>query len=188
MRTADTAPHLRTAAGTLALGAAAGTLALAAALVLAGCSTPPPAPGTAPSAEATPSGSATATATGTAPLTALAGAWEMTRLEVGTAGDLAPVPYSGQVVFTDAGTMSVQARNPDAAAPDGLYTVGGYEAFHGTVAPVDDDSLTVEVDSALAPALVGRTLARDFAVTGDTLVLTPTDPSEGFRATYQRQG
>ncbi|PPF52859.1 hypothetical protein C5B94_11280 [Clavibacter michiganensis] len=157
-------------------------------MVLAGCSTPPPAPGTAPSAEATPSGSATATATGTAPLSALAGAWEMTRLEVGTAGDLAPVPYSGQVVFTDAGTMSVQARNPDAAAPDGPYTVGGYEAFHGTVAPVDDDSLTVEVDSALAPTLVGQTLARDFAVTGDTLVLTPTDPSEGFRATYQRQG
>jgi len=177
MRTADTAPHLRTAAG---------TLALAAALVLAGCSTPPPAPGTAPSAEATPSGSASAT--GTAPLSALTGAWEMTRLEVGTAGDLDPVPYSGQVVFTDAGTMSVQARNPDAAAPDGPYTVGGYEAFHGTVAPVDDDSLTVEVDSALAPTLVGQTLARDFAVTGDTLVLTPTDPSEGFRATYQRQG
>ena len=181
MRTADTAPHRRYAPP---LRTAAASLALGAALALAGCSTPPQAPGTAPSAEATPSGSAP----GTAPLSALAGAWEMTRLEVGTAGDLSPVPYSGQVVFTDAGTMSVQARNPDAAAPDGPYTVGGYEAFSGTVTPVDDDSLTVEVDSALAPTLVGQTLARDFAVTGDTLVLTPTDPSEGFRATYQRQG
>lgn len=176
---------------TITLRTVTAALALAAAAALAGCSTPPPAPGAGASASAAPTASAPEEATGTGTATipsALTGAWEMTRLEVGTAGDLAAVPYSGQVVFTDAGTMSVQARNPDASAPDGPYTVGGYEAFFGTVAPVDDDSLTVTVDSALAPALVGRTLARDFAVTGDTLVLTPTDPSEGFRATYERRG
>ncbi|WP_396599697.1 hypothetical protein [Frigoribacterium sp. R86507] len=121
------------------------------------------------------------------PTSRLTGEWEMTSLEVGTDGDLSAVPYSGQVVFTAAGTMAVQAANPDTAAPDGPYTVDGYEAFYGEVTPVDDDSFTVEVESALARDLVGQSLARDFEVTGDTLVLTPTDPTEGFRATYARQ-
>lgn len=130
----------------------------------------------------------TTTSSATAPTSSLVGEWEMTSLEVGTEGDLSVVPYGGQVIFTDAGTMAVQAANPDTAAPDGPYTVDGYEAFYGEVTPVDDDSFTVEVESALARDLVGQSLARDFEVTGDTLVLTPTDPSEGFRATYERQG
>lgn len=130
----------------------------------------------------------TAMSSATAPTSSLIGEWEMTSLEVGTQGDLSAVPYGGQVIFTDAGTMAVQAANPDTAAPDGSYTVDGYEAFYGEVTPIDDDSFTVEVESALARDLVGQSLARDFEVTGDTLVLTPTDPSEGFRATYERQG
>src|SRR5215210_6448320 len=63
----------------------------------------------------------------------LVGAWRMTSLEVGTEGDLQPVPYSGQIVFTKAGTMSVQAMNPDADAPDTPYTLNRYEAFYGSV-------------------------------------------------------
>src|SRR5438128_1372719 len=64
----------------------------------------------------------------------LIGAWRMTSLEVGTEGNLRPVPYSGQVVFTKAGTMSVQAMNPDPNAADTPYTLNRYEAFYGTVA------------------------------------------------------
>ena len=58
------------------------------------------------------------------------GAWRMTSLEVGTEGNLQPVPYSGQVIFSEAGTLSVQAMNPDADAPDMPYTTNGYEAYY----------------------------------------------------------
>ena len=43
----------------------------------------------------------------------LVGGWRMTSLEVGAEGNLQPVPYSGQIVFTGSCTMSVQAMNPD---------------------------------------------------------------------------
>ncbi|TDO51712.1 lipocalin-like protein [Kribbella sp. VKM Ac-2527] len=121
---------------------------------------------------------------GTGPLI---GAWQMTSLEVGTEGNLQPVPYSGQVVFTKSGTMSVQARNLNPDAPDTPYTLNGYEAFYGHV-DVDRAAGTfvVTVDSSLVPALVGQRLTRVFEVKGDTLVLTPPDPSEGWRATYKR--
>lgn len=43
-------------------------------------------------------------------LSLLSGTWRMTSLESGTeAGNPQEVPYSGQIVFTDAGTISVQA-------------------------------------------------------------------------------
>ncbi len=120
-------------------------------------------------------------------LARLAGAWRMTELRVGTPGHLKPIPYSGQVVFTRAGTMSVQASNPDPDAPDTAYTVNGYEAFYGSV-QVDSRTRTLDVtvESALAKALVGQHLSRRFAVTGNTLILTPSDPTEGFRVTYER--
>lgn len=137
--------------------------------------------------QATDESPTTSPGTSTSSSDPLVGEWQMTSVEVGTADDLQPVPYSGQVIFTDAGTMSVQAANPDTAAPDGPYTVGGYEAFYGNVTNVDENSFTVAVVSAVVRDLEGQSLARDFEVVGDTLVLTPTDPSEGFRATYERQ-
>lgn len=117
----------------------------------------------------------------------LIGAWRMTSLEVGTEGNLQPVPYSGQIVFTTAGTMSVQAMNPDPNAPDTPYTLNGYEAFYGTV-DVDRPAGTFEVtvESSLVRALIGQKLTRVFEVKGDTLVLTPPDPAEGWRVTYKR--
>ena len=116
----------------------------------------------------------------------LTGEWRMTSLEVGTEGDLAPVPYSGQVVFTD-DTMSVQAMNPDTSAPDTPLTVQGYEAYYGDLTTdADAGTLTVTVESAAARDLIGQTFDRNFEVDGDTLVLTPADPSEGFRVTYER--
>jgi hypothetical protein len=111
----------------------------------------------------------------------------MTSLEAGAEGDLRPVPYSGQIVFTGSGTMSVQAMNPDTSAPDTPYTVNGYEAFYGSVR-VDKRARTfaVTVESSAVRDLIGQTLTRNFRVSGNTLVLTPVDPAEGWRVTYRR--
>ena len=87
---------------------------------------------------------------------ALVGRWRMTLLEVGTEGNLQPVPYSGQIIFTKSGTMSVQAMNPDPSAPDTPYTRNGYEAFYGTFT-VDKaaSTFTVTVESSLVRDLIG---------------------------------
>lgn len=119
----------------------------------------------------------------------LVGAWRMTSLEVDSgAGDLQEVPYEGQIVFTEAGTMSVQAMNPDPNAEPTPYTVSGYEAFYGPVS-IDDASGTfvVTVESSLVRSLIGQELQRVFEVSGDTMILRPADPREGFRVTYLRQ-
>ncbi|WP_327725632.1 lipocalin-like domain-containing protein [Streptomyces europaeiscabiei] len=117
----------------------------------------------------------------------LVGVWRMTSLEVGTEGNLQPVPYSGQIVFTKTDTMSVQAMNPDANVPDTPYTKNGYEAFYGTFA-INKAARTfgVTVESSLARDLIGQRLTRAFRVSGRTLVLTPPNPAEGWRATYKR--
>jgi hypothetical protein len=118
----------------------------------------------------------------------LVGAWRMTSLEVSNgAGVLQRVPYSGQIVFTGAGTMSVQAMNPDVSAGPTPYTVNGYEAFYGPVA-IDDvnGTFVVTVESSLVRDLIGQKLERRFEVSGDTMILTPADPREGFRVTYER--
>lgn len=111
----------------------------------------------------------------------------MTTLEFETDGEFAVVPFGGQIIFTDAGTVAVQAQNPDRTAPDTAYTVQGYEAFYGD-ATIDEDgaSFSVEIESAAARDLIGQTLVRNFEVTDDTLVLTPVDASEGWRVTYER--
>lgn len=115
------------------------------------------------------------------------GEWTMTMLEFQTDGEFGEVPFSGQIIFTDAGTVSVQAQNPDTSAADTAYTVQGYEAFYGD-AEIDADAGTfsVDVESAAARDLIGQTLTRNYEVTGNTLVLTPTDPAEGWRVTYDR--
>lgn len=115
------------------------------------------------------------------------GEWQMTSLEVTTDGTMQEVPYSGQIIFTDAGTVSVQAMNPDTTAPDTPYTLGGYEAFYGST-DIDeaDGTFTIDVESAIARDLIGQELSRNYEVTDDTLVLTPTDAAEGWRVTYER--
>ena len=117
----------------------------------------------------------------------LVGAWRMTSLEAGTEGNLQPVPYSGQVIFTESCTLSVQAMNPDANAPATPYTMNGYEAYYGPVT-IDDaaKTFTITVESSLVRNLIGQSMTRVFDVSGDTLVLTPADPAEGWRVTYER--
>jgi hypothetical protein len=119
----------------------------------------------------------------------IVGAWQMTSLEIASAdGAYSSVPYSGMVIFTEGGTLSVQASdaNPDAA--DTTYTMNGYEAYYGPVV-VDDEAgtFTITVASSLVRALEGQSLVRNFEVTDDQLVLTPVDASEGWRVTYDRQ-
>lgn len=49
--------------------------------------------------------------------------------------------------FTESGTISVQAMNPDVDAPDTPYPMNGYEAFYGTVSvdqPAGEFVVTVE--------------------------------------------
>ena len=117
----------------------------------------------------------------------LVGAWRMTSLEVDIEGNFQPAPYSGQIIFTESGNMSVQAMHPDPSAPATAYTMNGYEAYYGTVA-VDEASQTfvVTVESALVRDLIGQSMTRVFEVSDDTLVLTPSDPAEGWRVTYER--
>ena len=117
----------------------------------------------------------------------LVGSWRMTSLEVGTAGNLQPVPYSGQVIFTGSCTLSVQAMNPDPNAPATPYTTNGYEAYYGPVT-IDDaaNTFVITVESSLVRDLIGQSLTRRFDVSGDTLVLTPADPAEGWRVSYAR--
>jgi hypothetical protein len=118
----------------------------------------------------------------------LIGVWRMTSLEVGdSAGQLRRIPYSGQIVFTEAGTMSVQAMNPDRNAAPTPYTSNGYEAFYGTV-DIDDakGTFVVTVESSLVQSLIGQKMHRVFRVTNNEMVLASANPQEKFRVAYER--
>ena len=116
------------------------------------------------------------------------GAWRMTALEVpGASGQLNTIPYSGQVIFTQ-GTLSVQAMNPDPNAPDNPYTLKGYEAYYGPVTINEaEGTFTITVESAAVRGSIGQKFERAFEVSGDQLVLKPTNPDESWRVTYSRQ-
>jgi hypothetical protein len=116
------------------------------------------------------------------------GAWRMTSLQVANpGGGMTDVPYSGQVIFSPGGVLSVQAMNPDPDAAPTTYTVNGYEAYYGPVVIDEEDStFAITVESSLVRDLIGQELERVFDVTGDQLVITPVNPEEGWRVTYER--
>lgn len=118
----------------------------------------------------------------------ISGAWRMISLEAGPAdGKLEKVSHSGQIVFTEAGTMSVQAVNPDTSAPPTPYVVNGYEAFYGQI-QLDEQKRTfaVTVESSLVRNLIGQKLERAYEVSDKQLVLTPANPAESWRVVYER--
>lgn len=120
----------------------------------------------------------------------LLGAWRMTSLQVtGADGKVTGIPYTGQVVFSPAGTLSVQAMDLDPKAAPTTYTLNGYEAYYGPV-KVDEGArtFTITVESSLVRNLIGQKLTRVFAVSPDQLVITPADPAETWRVTYTRMG
>ncbi len=77
--------------------------------------------------------------------------------------------------------------NPGPDAADTPYTRNGYEAYYGT-GDVNRRAGTfvMTVESALIRDLIGEQLPRAYQATRTTLILTPTDPAGGFRATYER--
>lgn len=119
----------------------------------------------------------------------IVGAWQMASLEIASAeGTYSNIPYSGQVIFTISGTLSVQAANANRNAEDTTYTLQGYEAYYGPVVVNDEArTFTITVASSLVGELEGQSLVRKFDVTDDKLVITPVDASEGWRVTYDRQ-
>jgi hypothetical protein len=118
----------------------------------------------------------------------LIGALRMTSLQVANPdGSMAEVPYSGQVIFSQGGTLSVQAMNPDPDAEPTTYTANGYEAYYGPVVIDEgDDTFAITVESSLVRDLIGQELERVFDVADDQLVITPVNPEEGWRVTYER--
>lgn len=119
---------------------------------------------------------------------AITGTWRMTSLQVTDAsGKQTEIPYSGQVIFSQGGTLSVQAMNPDAAAEPTPYTANGYEAYYGPV-EVDNakNTFTITVESSLVRNLIGQQMERKFEINTDHLTITPADPGEGWRVTYER--
>lgn len=118
----------------------------------------------------------------------IVGAWRMTSLQfTNSEGRMAEVPYSGQVIFSQGGTLSVQAMDPDATAKPTTYTTDGYEAYYGPV-EIDEANSTfaITVESSLVRGLIGQKLVRKFEVTEGRLVILPADPREGWRVTYER--
>ena len=116
------------------------------------------------------------------------GAWRMTSLQIANPdGSMAEVPYSGQVIFSQGGTLSVPAMNPDPDAEPTTYTANGYEAYYGSVVIDEgDNTFAITVDLSLVWDLIGQELERVFDVADDQLVITPVNLEEGWRVTYER--
>jgi hypothetical protein len=116
------------------------------------------------------------------------GVWRMVSLEVASpSGQLRQTPYTGEIIFTGRGTMSIQAMDPDPNAPPTPFSKAGYEAFYGPVV-IDqaNKTYTVTVQSSVARTLLGQKLTRRFEVSANRLIITSPNPQERFRATYER--
>lgn len=119
---------------------------------------------------------------------ALVGGWRMTSLQVANAdGTTTTIPYTGQLLFTEAGTLSVQAMDADPKAAPTPYTLNAYEAYYGPVA-IDSQlgTFTITVESSLVRDLIGQKLTRVWKVTDDKLVIGPANSTETWRVTYDR--
>ncbi|WP_127019293.1 lipocalin-like domain-containing protein [Rheinheimera mangrovi] len=117
----------------------------------------------------------------------LVGAWRMVKLEVLVDGKLQSIPYTGQLIVTDAGTLSAQAMDANPKAAPTPFTANGYEALYGKISI--DDSLNqfeVEIQSSLVRDLIGKKMQRKFEVTAEGMILSPLDEKEGWRVTYDR--
>jgi hypothetical protein len=129
----------------------------------------------------------------------LVGTWRLIsrviRLEDGTAVQdqgLGSAP-KGYLMYDSAGHMAVQLMRPDrppgvdcsasgsAPSDNSPQFLSGYEAYFGTYT-VDEASHTVthHLEGALAVADVGRTLVRQFQISGDklTIVVRTNSPNE----------
>ncbi|MCE9687342.1 lipocalin-like domain-containing protein [Shewanella sp. AS16] len=116
----------------------------------------------------------------------LIGAWRMTKLEVLVDGKLEKVSCSGQLIITDAGTLSAQAMDSNPNATPTTFTMNGYEALYGDIDINDSlNQFEITIQSSLVRDLIGRKMKRKFTISDRKMVLSPVDASEGWRVTYE---
>ena len=122
----------------------------------------------------------------------LIGAWRLASLEEqDTDGQLHKVDYTGMIVYTRDGHMSVQimARDPKAAPPAGpvQYELGGYEGYYGRY-DLDEraHSVTHHVEGALVRTLIGNDLTRLYEFSGKQLILKSSRQDEHWIVVWER--
>jgi len=122
----------------------------------------------------------------------LIGAWRLAWLEEpGADGKVHRTECTGLLVYTSDGHMSVQVmyRSPQGAssAAPVQYAQGGYEASFGTYR-IDERSHTFvfHVEGALVRTLVGQDLKRAYELSGNQLIVKPSDTSERWRVAWER--
>jgi hypothetical protein len=119
------------------------------------------------------------------------GSWRLVSLEhTGSDGKVQKADCTGQFVFTADGHAAVQVMYRNAGAVDpasSQYVQGGYEATFGRFT-VDDrtHTFTFHVDGALVRTLVGQHLRRNYAFTGQQLIVEPVNTDEHWRVVWAR--
>ena len=120
------------------------------------------------------------------------GAWRLVWLEEPDAGGgVRKADCTGLLVYTRDGHMSVQVmyRNPEAGGQAGpvQYAQDGYEASFGTYKISESArTFTFHVEGAMVRSLIGKALPRGFELSGKLLIVKSTDPSEHWRAAWER--
>ena len=74
---------------------------------------------------------------------------------------------------------------PKTVAPQ-LGTMSASESAKRVEIDKTAKKFVVTVESSLVRDLIGQRLTRVFSVSANRLVLTPADPAEGWRVTYER--
>jgi hypothetical protein len=119
------------------------------------------------------------------------GAWRLVWLEEeGADGKLHRADCIGMFAFTPEGRASVQVmyRSSRAGTPGGMvqYAQGSYEASFGRY-EIDEraHTFTYHVEGALVPGLIGKDLIRMFELSGNQLIVTPSNPNELWRVAWE---
>jgi len=120
------------------------------------------------------------------------GAWRLISLEERSAdGTVHKADATGQFVFSRDGHTSVQVMYRNAGTATSpvptQYAQGGYEATFGRY-ELDEQAktFTVHVEGALVRSLVGKDLPRLYELSGNQLVVKPSNPDEHWRVMWQR--
>jgi hypothetical protein len=119
------------------------------------------------------------------------GAWRLAWLEQPSAdGKVQRADCTGLLVYTRDGHMSVQVmyRNPQPSSTSApvQYAQGGYEASFGRYEVDDAHTFTFHVQGALVRTLVGKNLKRVYELSRNQLIVKSPDPSEHWRAAWER--
>lgn len=114
------------------------------------------------------------------------GAWKLISLEEPSAdGQLHKADCAGMFVFTSDGKASVQVMYRNARTGS-AYAEGGYEASYGSYHIDDSSTFTFHIEGALVRTLIGKDLKRRYEITGDRLIVKPTDPNEHWKVIWER--